>query len=129
MTTWSADTMNAIIVNVVLIARVCHEANRAYCTSISDNSQPPWDSAPEWQRESAVKGVLFIVDHPEAPPSASHDSWLLEKQRTGWVYGPVKDPDLKQHPCCVPYEQLPKEQQAKDHIFGAVARALIPHMS
>jgi len=36
------------------IAQVCHEANRAFCSSIGDNSQHAWDAAPQWQRDSAV---------------------------------------------------------------------------
>jgi hypothetical protein len=29
------------------IAKVCHETNRAYCETLGDNSQPPWEEAPE----------------------------------------------------------------------------------
>lgn len=111
--------------NVELIAKVCHEANRAYCKALGDGSQLPWDEAPEWQRKSAVLGVEFIRDNPDAKPSASHESWLAEKERDGWKYGPEKDPELKEHPCFVPYDELPTEQKAKDYIFGGVARALL----
>lgn len=38
-------------------ARAAHEVNRAYCIALGDTSQPSWDEAPEWQRESAKKGV------------------------------------------------------------------------
>lgn len=107
------------------IAELCHEANRAYCAAIGDTSQLEWASAPQWQRDSAVKGVEFIRDNPEAKPSASHDSWLAEKASTGWKFGPVKDADKKEHPCFVPYEQLPVEQKAKDYIFGAIARTCL----
>jgi hypothetical protein len=86
---------------------------------------PVWELAPEWQRESAIKGVQFILDNPDAPPSASHDSWLEEKRRDGWKYGPVKDAEKKEHPCFVPYEELPLDQRRKDFIFGAVARACL----
>lgn len=106
------------------VARVCHEVNRAYCASLGDHSQPAWDEAPAWQRDSAVAGVKFTQANPESPPSASHDSWLAEKVRDGWKYGPVKNPDTKEHPCFVPYDELPAEQQAKDHLFQAVVRAL-----
>jgi hypothetical protein len=106
------------------IARVCHEVNRAYCQSIGDFSQPSWDEAPEWQRKSAVNGVQFHIDNPEALPSASHDKWLEEKRRDGWKYGAVKNPDTKEHPCFVLYEQLPVEQRAKDFIFTAIVREL-----
>ena len=106
------------------IARVCHEVNRAYCQSIGDSSQPSWDETPEWQRKSAINGVQFHIDNPEAPPSASHDSWLKEKVADGWRYGAVKNPDTKEHPCCVPYDQLPVEQLAKDFIFTALVNEL-----
>lgn len=106
------------------IARVCHEANRAYCIALGDDSQLPWDDAPGWQKESAIKGVRFILDNDNATPADSHNSWMLEKARDGWVYGEVKDPEKKTHPCFVPYEQLPVEQRAKDHIFGAIVRRM-----
>lgn len=110
--------------NEIEIARVCHEANRAYCKALGDESQLPWEAAPEWQRTSAVNGVRFILANDGAPPSASHDSWLKEKVSQGWVYGEVKDPVAKTHPCCVPYDELPVEQKAKDYIFGAIVRSL-----
>ena len=106
------------------IAKVCHEANKAYCQTIGDDSQQVWEDAPEWQRTSAVKGVEFCLANPDAPPSANHDSWLEVKRAEGWTYGPVKDAEKKEHPCFVPYEALPVEQQKKDAIFKAVVAAL-----
>lgn len=106
------------------IARVCHETNRAYCEAIGDFSQLPWNDAPEWQITSAINGVRFHLDNPHAKPSHSHDSWLNEKRETGWKYGPVKDADKKEHPCFVPYNELPSEQKAKDALFIGVVSAL-----
>lgn len=107
------------------IAKVCHEANRAYCASIGDHSQPSWDDAPEWQIRSASLGVMHIINNPDCKPSDSHESWLKVKREEGWKYGEVKDPILKTHPCFVPYEELPIEQKTKDYIFGAIVRAMI----
>lgn len=106
------------------IAKVTHEANRAYCESIGDNSQRPWEHAPDWQRDSAIAGVKFTLENPTAGPSASHESWLAQKLADGWKYGPTKDPEFKLHPCMVPYADLPVEQRRKDALFQAVARAL-----
>jgi len=106
------------------IARVAHEVNRAYCNALGDHSQPTWEDAPDWQRESALVGVALHVQRPEAGPEASHASWLEEKQRTGWRFGLVKDPVAKTHPCMVDFAALPVEQQAKDFIFRAVVHAL-----
>lgn len=107
------------------IAEVCHETNRAYCRTIGDASQPSWNEAPEWQRQSAINGVKFHTEHPEAKPSHIHEEWLKEKERTGWRYGPVKDPEKKEHPCFVPYDQLPEEQKLKDFLFKAVVDSFI----
>ncbi len=106
------------------IARVCHDVNRAYCQALGDYSQAPWDEAEEWQRESAMNGVLLHLSNIDAGPEASHKSWMKEKLENGWVYGPEKNPDKKVHPCLVPFDQLPVEQQAKDYIFRAVVHAM-----
>ena len=106
------------------IARVAHEVNRAYCEALGDHSQPSWAEAPAWQRESALNGVNLHVDHPETGPEGSHVNWLAEKLAAGWKYGAVKNPEAKEHPCCVSFAALPREQQAKDYIFRAVVHAL-----
>ncbi|HEX6624608.1 MAG TPA: RyR domain-containing protein [Pyrinomonadaceae bacterium] len=106
------------------IARICHDANASLCHSVGDHSQTSWGEAPEWQRESAIKGVQFHLANPDASASATHDIWLKEKAETGWVYGESKDAAAKTHPCIVPFEQLPPEQQAKDHLFRGIVHAL-----
>jgi hypothetical protein len=105
------------------IARVAHEVNRAYCDALGDTSQQPWDQAPEWQRISARAGVALHASG-DFGPEASHESWMQQKLDDGWTYGEVKDAETKTHPCLVPFDQLPREQQAKDHLFRAVVHAL-----
>lgn len=107
------------------IARVAHEVNRAYCQALGDNSQPRWEDAPQWQRDSAMLGVQLHTENPDASPAASHESWMAQKAADGWIYGVEKRPDLKQHPCMVPFDALPLEQAAKDFIFRAVVHALV----
>jgi len=105
------------------IARVCHEVNRAYCLALGDDSQPSWEDAPQWQKDSAMLGVDLHCT-ANAGPEAGHESWMAQKERDGWVHGEVKDPEKKEHPCMVPFDKLPREQQAKDFIFRAVVHAL-----
>jgi hypothetical protein len=110
--------------NFEKVARVCHEVNRAICEAAGDHSQVPWDQAEQWQRDSAIKGVLFALEHPKATPADQHENWRRDKEADGWVYGAVKDPDSKTHPCMVPYAELPFEQRVKDYAFRAIVSAL-----
>lgn len=111
--------------DIFTIARTCHEVNRAYCQTVGDNSQLPWDEAPQWQRDSAVNGVKFAIENPGITPEQSHENWLLEKQQAGWHYGSVKDELTKTHPCMRPYDLLPREQRVKDTLFLAVVKMLL----
>ncbi|HEY5022464.1 MAG TPA: RyR domain-containing protein [Gemmatimonadaceae bacterium] len=103
-------------------ARAAHEANRAYCIAIGDTSQVGWAEAPEWQRTSAFNGAQGVIDGNG--PRESHESWLREKEATGWKYGAAKDPEKKEHPCFVPYDELPDAQKMKDGVFVAVVKAM-----
>jgi len=105
-------------------ARVCHEANRALCLAHGDTSQVAWEDAPAPIKASAIDGVRYAIEHPEATPEDSHDNWRAFKVAEGWVYGPVKDADKKTHPCLVEYDKLPAEQRAKDYVFQAIVHAL-----
>lgn len=106
-------------------ARTAHEANRVLCLAMGDTSQPKWEDAPAWQQSSAMNGVKMILDNPETTPEQSHEGWLAEKKANGWKYGPVKNPDAKEHPCFVPYGELPENQRLKDEMFGIVVRAVL----
>jgi hypothetical protein len=111
------------------IAKVAHNVNKAYCESIGDHSQPSWEDAPEWQKSSAINGVNFHLNNPNATPEQSHESWLKQKQEEGWKYGTEKNPETKEHPCFLPYDQLPQEQRSKDYLFRSIIHSLKPFMA
>lgn len=110
--------------NVSDIARVCHEVNRAYCHALGDPTQCAWKDAPDWQKQSAVNGVAFHLANPDAGPEGSHDNWVNDKVKAGWIYGPERLPEEKEHPCIMEFEMLPKEQQAKDYIFAQIVHSM-----
>lgn len=110
--------------DIATIATICHQANKAWCETEEDYSQKDWAEARDWQRESAITGVKFRLEHPDAAESAQHDAWSKDKLESGWVYGEVKDAEKKTHPCLVPFDELPEFQQKKDKLFCAIVDAL-----
>lgn len=106
------------------IAAVCHEVNRCYALLLGDDSHVKWEDAPEWQKESALIGVKYRLDNPGVSPEDSHNCWLETKLADGWKYGPVKDPEAKEHPCIMAYDELPLEEQIKDELFTSIIDAL-----
>jgi hypothetical protein len=104
---------------ITQVAKIVHDTNRSYCQCLGDHSQLLWENAPEWQRKSMIDGVKFHLANPDASPSASHERWLVVKEQAGWKYGPIKDEVKKEHPCIVPFDQLPEEQQIKDKLVKA----------
>jgi hypothetical protein len=103
-------------------AQAAHEVNRAYCMAMGDQSQPCWHDAPDWQKSSARSGVAGAL--AGNTPEQSHESWLAEKRDTGWKYGPVKDPEKKEHHCFVAYADLPADQRNKDLLFVVTVRCV-----
>ena len=111
--------------NIVEIAKIVHDANRAYCQTIDDYSQPEWRYTESWQKDSILMDVQAIIDDPSTTPEKSHTGWLAHKVVEGWKYGPNKDTLAKTHPCMVPYSELSDEQKVKDRLFIAIVKALV----
>ena len=76
----------SMAVDILRIARACHEANRALCASFGDHSQLPWDQAEQWQRDSAIAGVKFRLENPDAGDDCQHSAWMKDKIDNGWKY-------------------------------------------
>jgi len=105
------------------IARVCHEVNRAYCMALGDDSQLPWNETSDSLRSSAMDGVEFHLKD-ERTPEESHNAWLEFKVNEGYVFGELKNDELKIHPCIVPFSELPVEQRVKDYLFKSVVDSM-----
>lgn len=97
------------------IARVCHEVNRNYRRFLGETDSGAWAEISAEKRASIVTGVQFALDRPDLTPRESHERWMEDAANAG-------------HINLVPWEQLPREQQAKDEIFLAIVRALTPFL-
>ena len=50
----------------------------------------------------------------EALAENVHDTWAKGRMDAGWTWGPVRDDVKKQHPCLIPYANLPESEKAYD---------------
>jgi hypothetical protein len=44
----------------------------------------------------------------------AHDIWARQRLADGWHFGPKRNDQKKEHPCLVPYEELPDSEKAYD---------------
>lgn len=54
-----------------------------------------------------------------------HEVWARNRMGEGWTYGPVRDDALRQHPCLVPYDELPESEKTYDRATSQQTLKLI----
>lgn len=110
------------------IARVTHEAVRAWQTANGQKPAPAWARAPAWMKTSTLEAVYWNTGKDQPTPAARHRQWMQEKLQAGWKLGKRKDARLKTHPLMVPYSQLPEVERRKDALVSAVIASLAGRM-
>lgn len=55
-----------------------------------------------------------------------HNRWAAKRSAEGWVYGPERNDKKKEHPCLVPYDDLPEFEKEYDR---ATARETLESLS
>ncbi len=50
----------------------------------------------------------------EAMAKNVHEVWAQTRIEQGWTYGKERNDALKQHPCLIPYEELPESEKEYD---------------
>jgi hypothetical protein len=71
-----------------------------------------------YHNESIRSGIPCIEWFTEAEvvllAEMEHLRWCAERRLAGWRYGPQKDLTKKEHPCLVPWNELPPQERKKD---------------
>ena len=60
----------------------------------------------------SLDGGLLLLE--EMLARNAHDVWAKQRMASGWKYGPQRDDLRKEHPCLIPYEQLPESEKEYD---------------
>ncbi|KKN85500.1 hypothetical protein LCGC14_0278230 [marine sediment metagenome] len=104
-----------------IIAKVIHSANRAYVDAIGGRAvNLSWEEVREEMRSGLIKAVASTIVNP-LTPSISHEKWCLAREAKGWTKDLKYDYHRKTHPNLIPFDQLPPEEQFKDHLYMGIA--------
>lgn len=63
---------------------------------------------------SAVKLSTNLLELTELLAKNTHDIWAAKRLAEGWKYGATRNDERKEHPCLVPYEELPENEKEYD---------------
>jgi len=63
---------------------------------------------------SAVTLPPDIEELTEKLAENAHEVWAVTRLGQGWTYGPQRDDARKEHPCLVPYKDLPEAEKVYD---------------
>ena len=57
-----------------------------------------------------------------------HEVWAKSRMEQGWTYGEERSDALKQHPCLIPYEELPEVEKDYDRNTAIETLKLMVHL-
>ena len=84
----------------------------ANMNSSREEQSDPFLTAPS--ATSHVKLGDEILKLTELLAKNAHDAWARHRVAQGWRYGPHRDDAKKEHPCLVPYKDLPDSEKEFD---------------
>jgi len=62
-----------------------------------------------------------LLDLLERLAENTHEVWAAQRIADGWSFGPQRDDAKKQHPCLIPYGDLPESEKEYDRKTAAEA--------
>ena len=60
--------------------------------------------------------------------NATEKVWAATRIAQGWRFGPERNDARKEHPCLIPYEELPEEERTYDRQTALETLKLIEHL-
>lgn len=66
-----------------------------------------------------------IMELSELLAKNTHDLWAKGRISEGWKYGPERNDTRKEHPCLIPYNELPENEKKYDRDISIEALKVI----
>lgn len=113
-------------IKLEVLAAMCHAANREYCKGFGEHDlHEHWDECTQEEKNislNAMRDLFKAFDFEyvtiDSIAEATWQAWKKAKAAEGWIYGSVKNKELKTHPCLVAnYHEISGYEKAKDQIY------------
>lgn len=102
------------------IAKTCHQANKAFCESMGDNSFTDWEDSEDWVKALTIFQVRNIIANPLEPHYGSHDAYVDKVPEITWENAPEGfNKKLSR------YEEWSIEDKTKSKMFKAIVEAIL----
>lgn len=69
---------------------------------------------PQPQDTSGIELSVELLNLRELIAANVHDVWAAGRKAEGWTYGRERSDIRKEHPCLVPYDELPEAERVYD---------------
>lgn len=77
---------------------------------------------------SSIELPAELTPLTEALARNVHEVWAATRIAQGWRFGPERNDLLKEHPCLIPYDELPEEERTYDRHTALETLKLIEHL-
>ena len=77
---------------------------------------------------SRIELPAALAPLTEALARNVHEVWAATRIAQGWRFGPERNDARKEHPCLIPYEELPEEERTYDRQTALETLKLIEHL-
>lgn len=64
-----------------------------------------------------TRGIVLSTELQELTEQIAfhvHEIWASTRIAEGWNYGKIRNDEMKEHPCLVPYDELPENEKDYD---------------
>lgn len=104
------------------LAQAVSEANSVYRQYATSEPGRAWATMTNDEQRDVLLAVARTLELRTASAEECHAEWLKHREAAGWKYAEVMDPEKKESPYMMPWEQLKPEGKAKSELYLAILK-------
>jgi hypothetical protein len=108
--------------NLDEIAKICHNTHVRYCSNMNLKGMTlSWNDVQENHKNIIKDSLQKIINGEIKNPKESHNNFVKQKEKEGWVYGEDYSLEDKINPRLTDFENLSINDKVKEILFFETA--------